>query len=723
MARRNLASGSATGDGSAFETESFRPGSNTLVLLFVTSARPVFGGGVPTTPAVTGNGLQWVVVRSLTYGANDDRRLTCFRASGPAPVDASAVIDFGLETQDFCAWSIFEYTDVDVSTANGRSAIVQSFAVPASGQSLTAPLSASADPDRNVAVGAIAVDSAGGAAIDVTQGAGYREIAEQSLTQFLGKAGTLQTQDAEASNATISWTWSSPQSAAAIVLEVKAAPPAEGGGGSGRPPDDDRALIERFEPILFFHPSEKFFPSDAKRFVEHAALWTAQNPGDDKAGWGGKAGDPFPRKPTVTAKALAALPNEPGEFRFGDQIGAGNDRRFLELGGWKDATEAHEGEVTASSSNRYSDRSTIESLYDGVLEPSRFWYHAEVFHQEQLRLIGSRAPGVNLGPIVSKLRTPTLICYYFFFPAHDQRVSSAGCDGVEAREVSSHAGDWQCLAILGEGVGAAFTPKFLGRTGSRPSGVNGFPPYQFDDDQNTVMTVGAWTGAEPVLTAGHPRLYVAAGTHSLYTTPGGRRVDPYTSDRRPQWCGTVDTPSPAGSDADEDSGVTAVKDIAVLLAKMIAAGPFGFLGATAALVSCVVEVGHYKSPLASFGVDPESTADPDEPPAGPGVGKTVKPDALDVPDAGADVVAWRSRPREPLTLDGRIYDCIVDRTTQPWWPNPDTKSGFNGRWGQHVTADSLARRAGPRFPNYPLMFLLALADGLGRNPPLLQLDG
>src|SRR5215208_4436204 len=471
---------------------------------------------------------------------------------------------------------------------------------------------------------------------------------------------------------------------------------------------------------------EKFFPSDAKRFVEHAVMWTAQAPDDDRNGWGGSPGDPFPRNPTVPARGLAALANEPGDFRFDDKLGAGNDHRFLELGGWKDLSEAHEAAVTASSTNRYSDRNAIKTLYDGVLEPSRFWYHAEVIHDKQLRDIASRASGVDLSPLVGKLQDPTLLCYYFFFPAHDQTVESDRCRGLEAREVSSHAGDWQCLAILGEGAGEAFIPKFVGRTGSRPGSGTQYPPYQFDDDQNTAMIVGAWTNADPEVTNGHPRLYVAAGTHSLYTTPGTQSVDPYSSDRQPQWCGTLDAPTPAGPDeSGEDPNVTAAKDMAVLLAKMVAGGAFGFLGATAALVSCVVEIGHYRSPFAPFGEPPEpnSTADPDQPPAGPGLGKTVKPATLSVPDAETDVVDWRSQPRQPLTLDGRVYDCIVDRKTQSWWPNPDTKTGFNGRWGQHVTADSLSRRAGPRFPNYPLMLLLALADGVGRTPPLLKLGG
>ncbi len=725
MDRRNLVSGKSTSDATAFETEGFTPQANSLVLLFVTSARPALGGGVATVPSVTGNGLRWVLERSVLYGANSDRRLSCFRASTATPLSDGAVIDFGTETQDFCAWSMFEYTNVDVSSADGGSAIAQPFAVTSTGQSLTATLSPSADPRRNVAVGALAVDSASGAAIDVSPGAGYSEIDELGVTQFLSKAGTLHTQDAQASSAVISWTWNSAQSAAALVLEIKAAPPVgpdpDPDPGSGTTDDEKRALVERLEPVLFFHPSEQFFPSDAKRFVEHAALWTAGTPPDDKNAWGGRPGDQFPRNPTVPAGRLSARADEAGDFRFGEELGGGGDHRFLELGGWKDLSEAHEDGVTAQTSNRFSDRDAIAARYDGDLESSRFCYHAEVIDEKGLQTVASRAPGLNLAPLLTALDSPAMVCYYFFFPAHEQRVESSSCENVEAREVSSHAGDWQCIAILGEGSGPAFTPKFLGRTGLRPY-QDPVPPYQYDDDQKSVMMVSEWTGFDPQLSDGHPRLYVAAGTHSLHTSAGAlQKVDPYPPGQQPQHCGTLDTPSPAGPST--DPALTATKDIAILLAKMAAAGPFGFLGATAALVSCVVEIANYRAPFAPFGATAESQADLERIPAAPGAGKTVKPPGLVLADAGADVEEWRSRPAAPVTLNGRVYDCVVNRTEQSWWPHPDGLRGFHGRWGQHVTADALSRRAGPRFPNYPLMFLQALADGLGRTPPVLRLDG
>jgi hypothetical protein len=81
MQRRKLVSGSSAGDAQAFETQNFKPGANTLVLLFVTSARPIFGGQTPRTPTVTGNGLVWALVNTVLFATNDNRRLTCFRAS------------------------------------------------------------------------------------------------------------------------------------------------------------------------------------------------------------------------------------------------------------------------------------------------------------------------------------------------------------------------------------------------------------------------------------------------------------------------------------------------------------------------------------------------------------------------------------------------------------------------------------------------------------------
>jgi hypothetical protein len=63
------------------------------------------------------------------------------------------------------------------------------------------------------------------------------------------------------------------------------------------PATDAETLARQFEPVLFFSANERFFPADAKRYVEQCALWRAQAPFDAKDSWGGKGG-PFPRAPS-----------------------------------------------------------------------------------------------------------------------------------------------------------------------------------------------------------------------------------------------------------------------------------------------------------------------------------------------------------------------------------------------------------------------------------------
>src|ERR1019366_5367667 len=58
------------------------------------------------------------------------------------------------------------------------------------------------------------------------------------------------------------------------------------------PTSDKIALIRQYEPALYFFGapgasgSERFFPSDAKRYLEHAALYLAKTPFATRADWG-----------------------------------------------------------------------------------------------------------------------------------------------------------------------------------------------------------------------------------------------------------------------------------------------------------------------------------------------------------------------------------------------------------------------------------------------------
>ena len=699
MARTNLTSGQSTDARTSYGTAIFNPGANRLVLAFVLNATASLQSAA--TPTLGGNGLTWQQVETVTTGINGDRRLTCFRAMGAAPAAGALTISFGAEQQALCAWSVFEYDGVDTTGANGAGAIAQRTNQAGSGTALTVVLNPLADPVKSVAVGGIILDLYLDPVRPVDPGTGFVEIHEQTINQPTGKGGTLQTQDGAGGANAISWSWNAPENAAAIALEVKAAVPS-----NGRRKIEQ--LVRRFEPVLFFHPQESFFPSDAKRYLEHAALWRAAAPFDQKVSWG-DASAPFPKQPMIPAGQIAALPGEPGTFLGDPQflVQGEPEERFLQLGGWKDAAETPQPDVTATSANTFADRGSIANRYanEPALADSRFWYHAEVFDTGRLKRLAASVQVPDLTKVVDSLLNPTLICYYLFLPPHEQGVDSS-CTNVEAKEVGSFAGEWGCVAVMLEDrPGAPQQPSFIGFSGSQtekfeqPPGSGTFirRPQAFDDEQRITLKVEAWrpaTGAGPVLPEvidDHPRLFVALGSHSLYLQPGAHKVEPFPDDKQPSLCGRSDTETVVPAQPSETTE-------AWVIAAKILGGPIGWIALA------IEGYGSFGSPETIQ----RDVAPADQAPAA-GSGKTVRPVGLHVPDAGTDVEDWRSA--QGVIINNRRYDYLVDRSTQVWWPADDGHGGYQGRWGQRVETDPLPRRAGMRFPQFWKMFLLAIADG------------
>ena len=62
-------------------------------------------------------------------------------------------------------------------------------------------------------------------------------------------------------------------------------------------------------PVL--HRGERFFPSDAKRYLEACALWQAEAPFDKKGSWGGLT-NPFNKKPLIENGQIAAIDGATG---------------------------------------------------------------------------------------------------------------------------------------------------------------------------------------------------------------------------------------------------------------------------------------------------------------------------------------------------------------------------------------------------------------------------
>jgi hypothetical protein len=700
MARFALTSGSLGTADTSFTTEAMTPGANRLVLAFVANATQGNPPSGPAIPIAKGNDLAWDPVATVVGGMSGDQRLTCFRAMGSSPSNDVVTFSFGSQIQDSCGWSIFEYDNVDRSGVNGSGAIVQSNTQTGVGPIFSAPLGPFAYAMDDIAVGAVIVDLLD-TPTGITPGTGFTKIGDVEALAASGKDVLLETQDKTGGVSDVVWQVLSNEAMAAIVLELRFSL---------------EDLARRFEPILFLDPNEKFFPSDAKRYIENSALWRSLTPFDSKFDWRGN-GLSFPRLPMVPAGQLSAVMGEPGDFlgKPVNLVDNADEERFLEIGGWKDKTGTAFSGVTATSNNTFSNRTAIAELYatNPALTDSRFWYHVELFDQARLSRLLSLVNAPQLVKLLDTFNNPALLCYYMLFPGHEQPLEPT-CTNVEAIEMGGFAGEWSCMAILldRDTTSSPFTPTHIGLTGLRPAAVPNaagtlvFPPNAFDDERRSNMKVSEFSSVTFVEDVGadgligeHPRLFVALGTHSLYLSPGTHDVDPYPGDIRPVLC-MFDTPALAPPPATDDA-----PSVPVALAKLFGIASVDLI---AALVALVLE-GVLPAPGQGLGVvGSADSGPPDQAPAA-GEGKTIRPAGLFIPDAGSDVNDWTSA--QGVIVGLRKYDFLVDRTTQVWWPGDDGQTGFRGRWGQRVENDPVPRRAGMRFPEFHKMFFLALADG------------
>ena len=484
------------------------------------------------------------------------------------------------------------------------------------------------------------------------------------------------------------------------------------------PATDAESLARQFEPVLFFSANEQFFPADAKRYVERCALWRAQAPFDAKDSWGGKGG-PFPRAPIIDYGKISALAGEPGtSLDSSTLVDNQGEERFFDFKGWMDAARMPEPKVTATSKNTFSKRDTIDTVYnkadadggDQKLRDSRFWYHAELIAADRLRRLLATVRAPDLVKVYDTLQNGALLNYYFFYPAHDE--SLAGCTNTEGVEFGGCAGQWGCLSLLLERADTTrdYRPSYIGTSG-RLLAAPSMPVAQAADDDDTakrtVMTVNAFGKA--TLNDGHPRIFVAKGTHALYLAPGSYAVA-YPNESHPNFCGGFEGIPPPTAPPETHLADNPLAAQGLFWAKVAAGSSLlGALGAAAGAIWGIVEYAE-----ANHGLNVVGTGSPADNPApdvagSAGSGKTVQPAGVTVPDAGGDVQNWTSA--RNLTIDGRRYDFIVDRSTQPWWLGDFNQGGYLGRWGPRVETDPFGRRAGMRFPAFWRLFFLAFANG------------
>ena len=705
MARYNLTAGSNLNPGSTFATATFAPGAGRLVLAFAMSRR--IGG--PAVPTASGNGFTWQQVATTLNVAAGNSRITCFRAMSAAPSAGPLTFDFAGQQQLACAWSVFEYDNVDSTGTNGSGAVPQQQTTSGNVTSLAVMLGPLADAAASVVVGGVAL----GINETVTPGTGLTQIDLLPFVQGTTR-GTLQTEDRTGGGSTVDSSWPTTANAGAIALEVKAASPII----PTNPPTDTETLARQFEPVLFFSANERFFPADAKRYVEQCALWRAQAPFDVKDSWGGKTA-PFPKAPLIDFGKISALAGEPGTpLNAAVLVDNEGEERFFDLTGWMDAARTPQPQVTAISKNTFSNRDTLDTVYNKAdadggnakLRDSRFWYHAELIEADRLRRLLATVTAPDLVKVYDTLQNAALLNYYFFYPAHEE--SLADCTNTEAVEFGCFAGEWQCLSILLERAdpNSDYQPSFIGTSGRLLAAPTTPVAQAADDDdtaKRTVMTVNAYSRAK--LNSGHPRIFVAKGTHSLYLAPGSFAVS-YPNESHPNFCGGFEgiPPPPVQPETHLADNPAAAEGL--LWAKIVAGSALlGALGAAAGLVWGIVEYAQANHGLGIVGTGPSDDTPLPDVAGNPGTGTVVMPLGLTVPDAGSDVQNWTSA--QGLMIDGRRYDFVVDRPTQPWWPADFNQGGYLGRWGPRVETDPFGRRAGMRFPAFWRVFFLAFANG------------
>ncbi len=716
MARHNLTSGNSTEKRSSYATETITIGADRVVLAFVVNVQDP--GTEATIPALVGNGLNWQRLASVQIVAAPHRRLTCFRAVSAAPIPGPATFDFSGQLQADFIWSIFEYDDINLIVDPDVTLGVRTNTLD-NVDNIDVLLPPLTHWSKSIVVGAVMLNVPGQT---VFSGDGLTTIHEQILPDG---QGSLQTQDRTGGGSSVSWSWQGLQRAAAIVVEVQPVPIS-----------DLEKLVRRFEPIMFFHPVERFFPSCAKRYLEHCALWNAETPFDVKDAWGGK-GTPFPRQPLIGKGQIAALPGE-GGTPLRDHVvkivpGQSEIDQFLDLTGWKDADHNFATEVTDTSRNIYSNRDPIAFLYtresadggDPQLRNSRYWYHAEFLDKARLRfLLGTRfAP--DLVKVLDSLQNAALLNYYFFFAANEQPASE-DCTNIEAEELGSYGGSWQCMSILLQrsDPASAYQPAFIGLTGrlsvkaSDAGSIHDLAQAAAEDDGalRTFMKVEPFQRVEGF--DDHPVLFVGLGTHSLYSSPRDfHHQVGYPVNIQPYNCGRYDAPIPF-TPKEHDPAKQGIAGVGVFLAKLLAGGLLGI--GTLGLVPSIYWIANEDWSDIGSGIDIVGIGpDPDVEETGQhgqSRGIVLRPTGVDIPDiGGAGLMNWRSE--QGLVIDGRKYDFLVDRETQPWWPleageeMTETRRGYNGRWGPLVENDPLGRRAGMRFPPFWQMFFLAYAKG------------
>lgn len=209
VAATHLTTAASDTDAASYTTASITPVSGRLVAAWVSNE---VASGTPTIPTLSGNGLNYVQVATVTVGQT---RLTLFRALGLGPVAGTVTIDFGGVTQIGASWSLASFAGVNPGGTDGSAAIVQAVTNSNTGTSITATLAAFADSGNATAGGfrhSLAENATAGTGFAVLGQASGAAPARNTATEFRTTTDT-----------TVDATWASSAANLAIAIELSAA--------------------------------------------------------------------------------------------------------------------------------------------------------------------------------------------------------------------------------------------------------------------------------------------------------------------------------------------------------------------------------------------------------------------------------------------------------------------------------------------------------------------
>ncbi len=112
--------GNTSDSASSFSTAPFTAIANNLVLVWVVNTR---SSGTPNTPTVSHNGISYDPVASSTFNSNGSR-ITLFRGMEPTTSGLQPItINISGSNRTGLAWSVAQFSGVDISGSNGDGAV------------------------------------------------------------------------------------------------------------------------------------------------------------------------------------------------------------------------------------------------------------------------------------------------------------------------------------------------------------------------------------------------------------------------------------------------------------------------------------------------------------------------------------------------------------------------------------------------------------------------